>query len=241
MYQIAICDDDSKELDKTEDYLKSWQETHQNPALQINRFENVKELLSLIQRGEYLPNLLFLDIYMPQESGIDAARELRQMGNDCRLVFLTLSKEHALEAFGVNADQYLVKPVEKDVLFSVLDRLFENLEKKQQNYVLLRIDGKNCKISIKDIVFCEAQGKNQRMYLADGTCILLHMTMTEIYKMIAERKEFVKVGVSYIVNLEHINSLNGQKIFLDIGKNIFLPRGAYQPLRKQYFAYYCEE
>lgn len=65
--------------------------------------------------------------------------------------------------------------------------------------------------------------------------------MTEIYGMLSAREEFTRVGVSYIVNLDHINSLNGQELSLDTGKSIYLPRGAYQPLRERYFAYYCEE
>ena len=64
---------------------------------------------------------------------------------------------------------------------------------------------------------------------------------SEIFGALSSRDEFARVGVSYIVNLDHINSLSGQKISMDTGKDIYLPRGAYQPLRERYFAYYCEE
>lgn len=66
------------------------------------------------------------------------------------------------------------------------------------------------------------------------------MSMLEIYGLLSEWQRFVRVGASYIVNLDYVNSLNAREICLDNGENIFLPRGAYHSLREQYFHYYCE-
>lgn len=241
MYLIAVCDDDERELDKTESYLSGWQGEHPDCQLQIERFTSAEELLYMLKEEEYHPDLLLSDIYMPEKSGIELARELREMGNEGKIVFLTTSKEHALDAFSVDATQYLLKPIKEQDLFQVLDRLFMDREEKRKDYLLLRIDGRICKISLDDIVYCEAQGKNQRLYLEDDTHQKLRMTMTEIYGMLSGRQEFAKVGVSYIVNLNHVDSLNAQEVCLDTGRSIYLPRGAYQPLREQYFRYYCEE
>ncbi len=178
---------------------------------------------------------------MPQKTGIMTAKELRDMGNDGSIIFLTSSKEHALEAFGVNAVQYLVKPVTEKELFPVIDRLLSGIEKRLKNYVLFRINGRDCRVAFENIVCCEAQGKSQRLYFSDGTYGQLRMTMTEIYGMLSGRPEFVRVGASYIVSLGHIDSISAQEICLDTGKSIYLPRGAYQPLREQYFKYYCED
>lgn len=161
------------------------------------------------------------------------------MGNECRIVFLTTSKEYALEAFRVDATQYLVKPVSKEELFSVLDKLLGSLLEEQKKYLLLRIDNKNRRIAMKDIVYCEAQKKCQCIYLSDGTQLLLRLTMAKIYEMLSDYKEFVKAGISYIVNLEHIESLNAQELQMDNGRTVYLPRGSYQLLKEQYFNYYC--
>lgn len=241
MYFIAVCDDDEIELDKTEKYLSGWQEKNQDCQLHIDRFTSAEKLLYMLKEKEYDPDLLFLDIYMPEKSGMDLAREVREMGSEGKIVFLTTSKEHALEAFSVDAAQYLIKPIKEQDLFRVLDRMFADREEKRKDYLLLRIEGKICRVLLSDIVYCEAQGKNQKLYLEDNAPQKLRMSMTEIYGMLAGRQEFAKVGVSYIVNLNHVDSLNAQEICLDTGKSIYLPRGAYQPLREQYFKYYCEE
>jgi DNA-binding LytR/AlgR family response regulator len=238
MYRIAICDDEKKELDKTESLVLSWRRRHEDEDIFVDRFEDPEKMLTRIKEGEYIPDLILLDIYMPGKSGIKAARELRQMGNRGKIVFLTTSKEHALDAYGVDAAQYLVKPVGEKKLFSVLDKIMKNRENRIA-HVIFRSDGRSCKVALKDIVYCEAQGKSQRLHLADGSFIRLRMTMAEIYEMLSEWQEFKKVGASYVVNLEHIDSLSGQEACMDTGKNIYLPRGAYQPLREQYFSYFC--
>ncbi len=239
MYHIALCDDEEAELDKTENMMKAYQEQNRGCSFSIERFNSADDLLWKVKENEYMPDLLLMDIYMPRKLGIEAAKELREMGNECRIVFLTTSKEYALEAFRVDATQYLVKPVSKEELFSVLDKLLGSLLEEQKKYLLLRIDNKNRRIAMKDIVYCEAQKKCQCIYLSDGTQLLLRLTMAKIYEMLSDYKEFVKAGISYIVNLEHIESLNAQELQMDNGRTVYLPRGSYQLLKEQYFNYYC--
>ena len=175
----------------------------------------------------------------PNKTGICAAKELRRLGNECRIIFLTTSTEHALEAFEVNASQYLVKPIMKKRLFYALDGLIGELEENRKRYLLLRIDGRLRRIWVDHIVFCEAQGKRQCLHLADGSQEVLRMTLNQLSEMLSEYEEFVKVGASYIVNLAHIDSLNAHDVCLDNRASIYLPRGAYKPLRDKYFDYYC--
>ena len=240
MYRIAICDDETEELDKTEQILLAYQKKYPDTDLVTDRFANAKELLEEIRENGYAPDLLLMDIYMPGKPGIDAARELRGMGNGSRIVFLTASKEHALDAFGVDAVQYLVKPVSEELLFPLLDRRLGEAAEERRKYLLLRIDGRIQRVPLNDIAYCEAQRKTQCLFLADGTQHWLHTTMAELYKMLVPWREFVRVGVAYIVNLEYIESLNAQEICLNDGKRIYLPRGAYKTLKEQYFRYYCE-
>ena len=239
MYYIALCDDEITELNKTEILLNSYQKTHPECEFMIGRFESADEMLGMIKEKDYMPDLLLLDIYMPEKMGVAVAKEYRGMGNKGRIIFLTASRDHALDAFRVDATQYLVKPVSEKELFPILDRLIEEMNEEQKKYLLLKVDDRICRVALNDIIYCEAQGKCQCLYLADGTQLQLRMTMARIYEMLAGYEEFVKVGIAYIVNMEHIDSLNSQEMYLDNGKNLHLPRGSYQPLRERYFQYYC--
>lgn len=151
----------------------------------------------------------------------------------------TMAGEHVfLDAFEVEAFQYVLKPVQPDKVFSLLERFQKEVDEERERYILLRVEGKIVKVLAKDVVYCEAQGKRQCIYMADGTEVLLNMTMAKLYEMCSVCQALVKVGASYIVHLEHINSLNAQEAQMDNGQKIFLPRGTYRCLRKQYFDYY---
>lgn len=243
--QIALCDDETTELEKTKKLLSAYEQEHTDVDFMVECFECTDELLYMVRERKYLPDLVFMDIYLPGETGetvplgLEAAKLLRDAGSQANLVFLTTSREHALDAFDVEASQYLLKPVQTDKLFALLDQFHKEAQEEREKYILLRVEGMLARVSLNDIVCCEAQGKHQCIYLVDGTEVLQKLTMARIYEMCSACQELVKVGASYIVHLEHIVSLNAQEAQMDNGKKIYLPRGTYRLLREQYFDYYC--
>lgn len=239
MYSIAICDDETEELDRTQDSLYVYMKRHSISDFTIKRFENAEELLYVMRNKDYMPDVLLLDIYMPEKLGTTLAREIRDMGSTSRIVFLTSSRDHALEAFRLEAAQYLVKPVVEAELFAVLDKCFQEIEEEAKKYLLFKVDGRICRVSLADILYCEAQGKRQCLYLSGGTHLVLNLTMGEIWSLVLDYPEFTKVGISYIINMNHLDTLNAREAHLDNGHSIYLPRGSYGILRENYFRYYC--
>ncbi len=75
--------------------------------------------------------------------------------------------------------------------------------------------------------------------MKDGTQVQQNLTMTRIYEMCSVCQALVKVGVSYIVSLEHVVSMNARELLMDNGQKIYLPRGTFRLLREQYLDYYC--
>lgn len=246
-YLIALCDDETAELDKTEKLLSAYEKKHPELDFMIECFESAEELLFMVEKRNYTPDLIFMDIFMPGQEGMsvcpgmDAAKRLRDMGNRAKLVFLTTSREYALEAFDVDASQYLLKPIEENKITAALDRFLVKTEEERKRYILLKSKGRIVRVPVNDIVFCEAQGKTQCMYLADGGESRLRMTMTEIYGLLSDYPELVRIGAAFIVNMEYIDSLNAQNICLTNGRKIYFPRGAYKTLKELYFQYYCGE
>lgn len=243
--QIALCDDEIEELDKIEKLLNIYEERNPNVDFMVRSFESADTLLAMVEQGKLAPEIIFMDIFMPGETGekeslgMDAAKQFQKMENKSKLVFFTTSKEYALEAFDVDAAGYLVKPVSEEKLFSVLDKFLLETEQERRKYIVLKIDGNIMRVPLSDVVYCEAQRKQQSIYLADGTELRQTLTMAKLYEMCSVCREFVRMGASYIINLEHIERLNAEELCLDTGKKIYLPRGTYRCLREQYFDYYC--
>lgn len=243
MYLLALCDDETNELNKVEQMLLKYQNhlADGECSISVRKFQNAQELLGVVKEEEYKPDILLMDVYMPEKLGTEAAKELREMGNTCRIVFLTVSREHALDAFQVGAFQYLLKPVSEQELFPILDKILAQIQLEQPRYLLLPVEDSIRKVAVSDIVYCEAQRKKQCVYLKNGECILLRMTMAKLSEMLSVYREFTKVGISYILNLEHIEGLNAQAVQMGGGREIYLPRGSYKALREVYFDYYFGE
>lgn len=243
--QIALCDDETAEMEKTERLLSDYEQNFTDSDFVVQCFEDAEELLAVTKESNYSPDLVFMDVYMPGEQGentplgMEVAKKLREIGSEAKLIFLTTSREHALEAFDVEASGYLVKPVTKEKMCSKLDGLLDEVETERRKCILLKQAEKIIRVPLNDVVYCEAQRKQQCIYLADGTELIQNLTLEKIYNMCSVSQEFVRVGSSFIVNLEHIDSLTAQEVNLDNGKKIYLPRGAYRCLREQYFDYYC--
>lgn len=230
MYQIAICDGEKAELDRLERMLRSGDSPLAESALLLRRFTDTEDLLRKAENEHYRPDILLMDISGSGESGIETVRKLRGMGSCRHVIFLASSAEYALAAFGVGAVSYLLRPISGKALFRALDRILQQMQRDRRRYVLLEANCLVRRLALENIVYCEAQGKKQCIYLSGGEYVLLRMTMTRLREMLCIHREFVEIGVSYIVNVEHVESWNRRMMLLDNGQEIYLPRGAHRGL-----------
>jgi DNA-binding LytR/AlgR family response regulator len=119
MLHIAICDDEQKYLHDVERLIAEYDGEHELGGISAATFSHPFDLSKAVESGKHY-DIFLLDIYMPGMTGIALAQELRQREISDPIIFLTTSRDHALEAFGVGATQYLLKPFEKDALFAAL-------------------------------------------------------------------------------------------------------------------------
>ena len=94
-------------------------------------------------------------------------------------------------------------------------------------------------ILFKNILYVEAQKNYQLIYLKDGGSQKTRMTVSELFEFMKEREEFVRVGASYILNLDYTIKVTSKDIEIIGGKRIAVPRGAYSTLKEQYLDYYA--
>ena len=136
MLRIAICDDEEQQLNQTAALLNTYLRARPDLQGQVEIFRSGGELLSQIDAtGGF--DLYVLDILMPELSGIDTGRRLRELGQGGEIVYLTSSNDFAADSYDVRAFFYLLKPVEEKKLFQVLDRAVEKLNRRQNSAVVI--------------------------------------------------------------------------------------------------------
>ena len=240
MYKIAVCEDEERDLEIVKQLLELYGARHEWKYA-LKTYDTAKNFIRDMERMKSIPDIVFLDIYLREGNGVEVAKEMRANGFANPIVFLTASREYALEAYNVDAAQYLVKPLEQKRFFSILDRLFLKTEEEREQWMVLRIGGEFRRIPLDKVVYCEAQRNYQHLCMEDGSKYKVRMTMIELFSYLEKRSEFVQVASAYIFNLSFIESMNSKTVTIGTGKTIHLPRGSYSSLKEEYFQYYCGE
>lgn len=239
MYRIALCDDVESELDRVEELLMEYEREKANQKYRIERYKSAEALLAVIEEQQEMPDILLLDIFMSGKTGLEAAEEMRKRGVKAPLIFLTSSSEYALEAYEVDALQYIVKPVEKEKLFHAMDIAFQSIQKKKEDFILIKVAGGSRQINLNAIVYCETQKNYQVLHLTDRD-LKVRMTGGELYGMLERFPQFCRCGSSFILNLGHIIAVDREEISMDDGSRIYVPKNKAAEFRKIYFSYCFE-
>jgi len=175
------------------------------------------EAAELIARHQ--PDIVFLDIEMPDISGIELARML---GKDSRVmpIFITSHPEFAIEAYDIEAFDYLLKPLSAERFARCMHRLEEfyrlqrdaaTFAKEQESgCIVIKQGHEKMKVRVNDIVYLEAMKDYTRLVLTDGQYLVL-TTLSAIQEKLPAEK-FVRIHRSYIVNQEKVSSVKGNKV-----------------------------
>lgn len=235
--RLLICDDVAEETKKLKKLIMNYG-VQNNIRFDIDCCSNTNEIQSsLIPKAYYYYDIIFLDIYMDGLNGLDFAKSVREHNEEVSIVFFSSSSQHALEAFNVNASQYLVKPVGYDAIENAMDLILRT-RKERERTVNIETDNGIIKIKLSDIIYSQTQRNYQIITLADGTKNKLRMTSTALYDKLEPHDGFVRVGASYIVNMSHIVNFTDREMILTDGSRIGVPRRSSPELKKRYIEFY---
>ncbi|KXL52935.1 transcriptional regulatory protein YpdB [Anaerotignum neopropionicum] len=243
MIRIAICDDELLEIDRARSCLEAYMQNHPQYEITINSFSAPLELLTYVaEHGGF--DILLLDIYMAGMLGTDVARELRQLGDNSEFIFITTSRDHAIEAFEVEAAQYLVKPYAEEGIFAALDKIIQRIDRERRVIVILKTSEGITRLALRDVVFTETGRNNyQIVHTIQGKKMEVRMTASELFELLSQNKFFVRCGVSLNLNLKYIRQISKNTITFDTGESITYPYRSYQKLKEEFlrFQMFTEE
>lgn len=237
MLHIAICDDMPQELERAGSMFKKYACEHKHYEIKMEFFSAPLELLTHVaEKGGF--DVLLLDIYMPGIIGTEAARELRAMGDKCQIIFLTTSRDHAVDAFSLNAVHYLVKPYSEEEFFAALDKAFNRPAQRSVSITVKSTDGIR-RVELDRLVYAEASNHLQILYLSDGGTVCVRKTSSELFELLEEEPRFYKCGSTYIINMDYIVELSSKDVAFSSGARIPILSRKYMELKKLYMDYCC--
>ena len=228
--KIAVCDDDSQELERISALIDTYKRESKVP-LTYKTFRSATELISSMGSSDY--DILLLDILMPGINGMQAAHEIRAFDAGVKIAFLTSSPEFAVESYSVKAYDYILKPVSKDKLFSILDAVIAE-ELKPLEGLTVKTQSGITRILFSRLAFVEIMNKKLYFHLADGSVREVSASLASFEEDLLARAEFVKVHRSYIVNLWQVGELGSKELITHAGKTVPISRLLYGKVREAY-------
>ena len=226
--RVAICDDNSVDLKTMREVFR-----HVAPNHAVDAYSDGKRLLEAISEGaDY--DLLFLDIIMPEITGMDLAREVGRIAPDAPVVFLTDSDAYAVEAFSVKALHYILKPMTESALKECLQRLKERQSLRRRVHIISS-SGIQQILFADEIEYAQSDAHYCNLHLSDGTVIKARMTQSEIRDTLGD--SFLAVSRGLIVNVEFIRHLGSRSCTLKDGQEILLSRNNLKEIHSAYAAY----
>ncbi len=221
MIRCIAIDDEPLALKQISDYVIK------TPYLElIGQFDSAVQSLSFLQDNKV--DLMFVDINMPDLSGMDFVKSLHKAPG---VIFTTAYSEYAIEGFRVDAIDYLLKPIGyKDFLKSaekaknrLKAELTENTRiERNEKFLFIKSDYKILRIELSHIKYIESMREYLRIHIENQTPVMTLMRMKNMEKFLPDN-DFMRVHRSFIVNLNKITTVERNRIIFD--KNVYIPVG----------------
>lgn len=219
--KICICDDDKTQCEHLKDMILS------HGSHEVTTYYSAEQLLFECE-NEYAFDIIFLDIQMKNINGIDCARKIREKDKGVVIVFLTAIADYVFEGYEVNAIRYLLKPLQENKCHELLELVQSSMEKEKM-YLFVNKTKVNC----ENILYIESYGHYCIIHADD--IMEVKIGISELIKELPST--FIQTHRSYIVNMEHIESIQKDKCLLDNQEMIPISRNSVKKVNEAFMEY----
>ena len=231
--RACICDDNRDDLRLLTDYVREFGAARPELNMSVEPFASPLRLLESVGSGGGF-DLYILDVLMPQMNGIELGKELRAGGARPWIIYLTVSKEYAVEAFKVKASGYLVKPVDRDQLLGELEEWADSLSPEGRRAVLIKTRSGVRRVFTYQIALVESFDHSREVTLSSGERLATSATLRDIYGELSCEERFFRPHRAYIINMDYVKGFGPGKLIMADGKYVPISRKLYGEFKAAY-------
>ncbi|MDE6641345.1 MAG: LytTR family DNA-binding domain-containing protein [Acetatifactor sp.] len=232
--RIGIVENETAARDYVQSLIEEWA-SETGHSLQLASYASAEEFLFKYETPDML-DIVFLDIMLGAMNGMELARNIRKQDKGLQIVFLTGVQDFVFEGYEIGAVRYLLKPVKKTELNSALQYCCEKILHRKEEYFAFRYQGESLRIAFSDILFVRVEGHYLQM-MTDRETYEWKGSLAQVSESL-DKKRFVFVNRSTIVNLEYVIRITREECFLENGEVLPVSRGAYKALNEGFMEYY---
>lgn len=235
MIKVAFCDDDMSVVDELKGLLNQYR-TRRRREIEYAAFYSSLELLAEIEKGVRY-DILFLDVILPNENGIDIAKEIRQYDSVVKIIFLTSSSEFAVQSYTVGAYFYQMKPIWEENFFRLMDSAVSACRKEQQYSLVLRCKSGITRIDLDRLEYCEVIGRTLLFHMEGGKVLEGTGSMDDLCGQLSQYEYFIRLHRSFLINMEYIHKISYKAVTMENMAEIPIPHGKCSEIKNLYLEY----
>lgn len=233
--KIALVDDEPLELGILLHMLQKNLPVTREQENIIDKFYNGSSFLSAFQAGKY--DIVLLDIYMNDITGVDIARKIRQTDNNVHLAFCTNSNSFASESYEVNAQYYLLKPFSEENVQNMLSRVMPDTGNTAQSVILP--DGQE--ILLRNIIFTEYSNHIITLHNKKGTNTKTRITHSRLEEILCCYPYFCCCSKGIIANFYEVKIHDKDVFHMSNGCKIPISRRKSKDVQNSYIKFCFEQ
>lgn len=233
MKKIAICDDNSIQVDMLEEILQEYILDRKEDAV-VDKYCNGQELLTYVKQNGFY-DLYILDMIMPGINGLELASTLRALKDEGKIIFLTSTVEYAVSSYDVKAFYYMLKPLDVHKMYSVLDDALKEISSNEK-MLILKQGTTDIRIKINDVVYVDIVSRCPCYHLKDGrvfTDRVVRGTFREAINVVAENENFFFCGVGLAININYVDAVDSDSVLLTEGTLLYPSKSGIVQFKKQ--------
>ncbi|MGG7162189.1 LytR/AlgR family response regulator transcription factor [Clostridium ihumii] len=224
MIKIGLCDDNKLYLEQLSKIIKNIS-ISTDIKFEISIFNSGESLLDFYSNHKDYFDILFLDILMDGINGVDLAKSIRNYNYNEYIIFITTSKEYALDSYSVNAYNYILKPFSYDTIEKLILDLNEKINLNGKNIIYVKNNQDICSFNLNNVIYFESNLRKITAHLLNGEKITFYNKMSTFENELSSNM-FVRCHRSFLVNLVYLKSI--------IGFNIITTTNDSVPISKKY-------
>ena len=211
--KFAICDDEEICFDHLQSIINTLENEEE---IRLEYYSTGKELLKNLKASQHF-DLIFMDVYFTDEAqGVEISKAIREFDKKVPICFLTTSEEYVFEGYDVQALQYLIKPIDKTQIQKIINRI---KEQNKKDYLVIQSNYEVHRILKKDILYVESSKRQLIIHLNNRTELTVYAKLKDFSNKHLETN-FVQCHQSFIVNMEYIDDISSDQIYLLHGQDI---------------------
>ena len=236
---VALCDTQKNDISSAEIAVRDWFAASGQEHARLDVFADIPTVKEKLADG-FSADVYIIGISAHGSVGIELARVIRLRQPDVPMIFIAGARTSAFEAYELHALRYILKPADRDEIFSALDLAYILYRVLPANTVTVRLNGETRSVNADDVVFVENNVRIMRYVLRDGSTLTgarRNVSFEEYFAPLLGSGRFVQPHKSFIINIRYVRAIKSSSVVMTNGVQVPISRRHLTEVQEAYRKY----